>query len=255
MKLQDKVAIITGSAGGIGAAYAVGYAQEGAKVVVSDIQDGGDTVKAVEAAGGGAIAVKTDISSQDDCHALAKAAVERFGKIDILVNNAAIFGDIVLRPFTEVSTEEWNRVMQVNTTGPFHCTKAVFPYMKDNGGGKIINIASASVLEGIPGMPHYVCSKGAVIALTRVMARELGIHNINVNTIAPGYTHSEAGDKINETKQLPIPDLEELQMPLRSLKRVAVPEDLVGTAIFLASEMSAFITGQIIVHDGGMTFH
>ncbi len=174
MKLKDKVAIITGSAQGIGAAFALGYAKEGAKVVIADISDGKDAVKAVEKAGSQAIYVKTDVSKQDECDALAKAAVERFGKIDILVNNAAIFGTIVLKPFMQVSTDEWNRVMTVNTVGPFHCTKAVFPYMKEKGGGKIINISSASIFEGVPGMPHYVSSKGAVMAFTRCMAQGVG---------------------------------------------------------------------------------
>jgi NAD(P)-dependent dehydrogenase (short-subunit alcohol dehydrogenase family) len=254
MKLKDKVAIITGSAQGIGAAFAIGYAAEGAKVVIADISDGKDAVKAVEKAGSQAIYVKTDVSRQDECDALAKAVVDRFGKIDILVNNAAIFGTIILKPFMQVSTDEWNRVMTVNTVGPFHCTKAVFPYMKDKG-GKIINISSASVFEGIPGMPHYVASKGAVMAFTRSMARELGGFNINVNSIAPGFTHSAGGDAIDKNKSLPIGPLEDKQMPLRSLKRAAYPEDLVGTAVFLASDMSNFITGQLIVHDGGMTFH
>jgi NAD(P)-dependent dehydrogenase (short-subunit alcohol dehydrogenase family) len=255
MKLKDKVAIITGSAQGIGAAFAIGYAKEGAKVVIADISDGKDAAKAVEKAGSQAIYVKTDVSKQDECDALAKATVDRFGKIDILVNNAAIFGTIIIKPFTQVTTEEWNKVMMVNTTGPFHCTKAVFPYMKEKGGGKIINISSASIFEGVPGMPHYVSSKGAVMAFTRCMARELGMHNINVNSIAPGFTHSAGGDAIDKNKAIPIGPLEDKQMPLRSLKRAAYPEDLVGTAVFLASDMSNFITGQLIVHDGGMSFH
>lgn len=254
MKLKNKVAIITGAAGGIGAAFAVGYAREGAKIVVADIQDGKETVDAIEKAGSEAIFVKTDVSKQEECDALAKAAVERFGTIDILVNNAAIFGDIILRPFIEVTTEEWNRVMEVNTTGTFHCTKAVFPYMKEKG-GKIINISSASIFEGVPGMPHYVASKGAIMAFTRSMAQELGSFNINVNSIAPGFTHSAGGDRFDQNKKLIDIPLDEIQLPLRCLKRAAYPEDLVGTAVFLASDMSDFITGQLIVHDGGMSFH
>ena len=255
MKLKDRVAIITGAAQGIGAAFAVGFAKEGAKIVIADIADGKETVEAVQKAGSEAIFVRTDVGKQEECDALAKAAADRFGKIDILLNNAAIFGTIIIKPFVQVTTEEWNKVMMVNTTGPFHCTKAVFPFMKEKGGGKIINISSASIFEGVPGMPHYVSSKGAVMAFTRCMARELGMHNINVNSIAPGFTHSAGGDAIDKNKSLPIGPLEEKQMPLRSLKRAAYPEDLVGTAVFLASDMSNFITGQLIVHDGGMTFH
>ena len=202
MKLKDKVAIITGAAQGIGAAFAIGFAKEGAKIVIADISDGKDAVKAVKRAGSQAIYVKTDVSKQDECDAMAKAAMDRFGKIDILVNNAAIFGTIIIKPFMQVTTEEWNKVMTVNTIGPFHCTKAVFPYMKEKG-GKIINISSASIFEGVPGMPHYVSSKGAVMAFTRCMARELGMHNINVNSIAPGFTHSAGGDAIDKNNTFP----------------------------------------------------
>ncbi len=254
MILKDKVAVITGSAQGIGAALAVGFAKEGAKVLVADILDGEKAVASVEKAGSEALFVKTDVTKQDECDAMAKAAMDRFGAIDILVNNAAIFGAIVIKPFTEVTTEEWNRVMEVNTIGPFHCTKAVFPYMKERG-GKIINISSASIFEGIPGMPHYVSSKGAVMAFTRVMAKELGDYNINVNSIAPGYTQSEGGKMLDKNKTLVEGSLEEIQLPMRALKRTPYPEDLVGTAVFLASDMSSFITGQLIVHDGGMSFH
>lgn len=254
MRLKLKVAIITGAARGIGAAFAVGFAREGAKIVIGDILDGKETVEAVEKTGSQAIFVKTDVSKQDQCNALAKAAVDRFGSIDILVNNAGIFADVVLRPFSEITTEEWMRIMEVNTAGPFHCTKAVFTYMKDKG-GKIINLSSASIFEGVPGMPHYVASKGAIMAFTRSMARELGVYNINVNSIAPGFTHSPGGDQFDKNKALPIGPLDEIQLPLRCLKRAAYPEDIVGTAIFLASDESNFITGQLIVHDGGMSFH
>ena len=214
MKLKDKVAIITGAAQGIGASFAVGYAKEGARIVIADILDGNEAVKAVERAGSEAIYVKTDVTKQDECDAMAKATIDRFGSINILVNNAAIFGNLTLRPFTEISTEEYNQVMQVNATGPFHCIKAVFPYMKGKG-GKIINISSASIFEGVPGMPHYVASKGAIMALTRSMARELGEHNINVNSIAPGFTHSEGGDRFDQNKKLVNVPLDEIQLPLR----------------------------------------
>ena len=254
MRLKDKVAIITGSARGIGAAFAVGFGKEGAKIVIGDILDGKETVDAVEKSGSKAIFVRTDVSKQDQCDALAKAAMDRFGSIDILVNNAGIVDSIILRPFTEITTEEWMRVIEVNTTAPFHCTKAVFPYMKGKG-GKIINISSASIFEGVPGMPHYVASKGAIMAFSRSMARELGPYNINVNTIAPGFTHSLGGDEFDKNKTFPIGPLDQVQMPLRCIKGAVYPEDLVGTAVFLASEDSKFITGQLIVHDGGMSLH
>jgi NAD(P)-dependent dehydrogenase (short-subunit alcohol dehydrogenase family) len=254
MRLKDKVAIITGSAQGIGAAFATGYAKEGAKIVIADILDGKGTVRAVEKAGGEAIYVKTDVTKQDECNAMAKAAVERFSAIDILVNNAAMFGSLIQRSFMEITTDEWNKVMAVNVGGPFHCTKAVFPHMKEKG-GKIINMGSAIIFEGVPGVPHYVASKGAIMAFTRSMARELGGFNINVNTIAPGFTHSPGGDQFDKNKTLLSVPLEDIQIDMRSLKRKPYPEDLVGLAVFLASEDSRNITGQLIVSDCGLNFH
>ena len=254
MLLKDRVAVITGAAGGIGAAFAVGYAKEGARLVIADIVDGGDTVARVSRAGSEAIFVKTDVTRQDQCHAMAGAAADRFGRIDILVNNAAIYAGIIKKPFMDVTTDEWNRVMEVNTTGPFHCVKAVFPYMHAKG-GKIINVASSVIFESAAGMPHYVASKGAVMAFTRCMARELGAHNINVNSLAPGYTRSEASKKIQKNRQDGGIDPEKIQMQRRCLKRPEEPADLVGTAIFLASDLSNFITGQLILCDGGSSFH
>jgi NAD(P)-dependent dehydrogenase (short-subunit alcohol dehydrogenase family) len=252
MRLKDKVAIITGAARGIGAAFAIGFAKEGAKVVIGDIRDGSKTVAAVEKAGSEALYLKTDVTKQDQCNALAKAAVDRFGSIDILVNNAGTL--VTIKPFMEVTTEEWMEIMGTNTLGPFHCTKAVFPYMKDRG-GKIINVSSGTIFEGVPGLPHYISSKGAVMAFTRGMARELGDYNINVNSIAPGFTHSEGGDEFDRNKKFPSVPLDEIQLPLRCIKKPIYPDDLVGTAIYLASDDSKRITGQLIIHDGGMSLH
>lgn len=252
MRLRNRVAIITGAARGIGAAFAGGFAEEGARIVIGDIRNGAETVSAIEAAGGQAIYVKTNVARQDECNALAQAAIDRFGSIDILVNNAGVL--VQIKPFMEVTTEEWMQIMEVNALGPFHCTKAVFPYMKDNG-GKIINVSSATVFEGVPGLPHYIASKGAVMAFTRGMARELGDYNINVNSIAPGFTHSEGGDEFDREKKFPPVPLDEIQLPQRCIKRPAYPKDLVGTALFLASDDSRLITGQLIVHDGGFSMH
>ena len=254
MRLRDKVAIITGAAQGIGATFAAGLAKEGARIVIADILDGKEVTKAIEKSGSEAIFVRTDVTKQNECDALAKAAFDRFDSIDILVNNAAIFGDLIAKPFMEISDEEWRRVMDVNTGGPFRCTKAVFPYMKDKG-GKIVNVSSATIFEGAPGFPHYVASKGAVMAFTRCMARELGVFNINVNSVAPGFTHSTGGDKVDQKKTTTDVPVEDMQMPMRSLKRTTYPEDLVGTAVFLASEESRNITGQLIIVDCGLSFH
>lgn len=250
MRLKDKVAIVTGSARGIGAAFAKGFGKEGAKVVIGDIRDGNKTVNAVEQAGGEALYVKTDVTKQDQCDALAKAAMDQFGSIDILVNNAGIL--VTLKPFMEVTTEEWMEIMATNSLGPFHCVKAVFPYMKDKG-GKIINISSASIFEGVPGFPHYIASKGAIMAFTRGMARELGDYNINVNSIAPGFTHSEGGDEFDRDKKFPDVPLDDIQLPQRCIKIPTYPDDLVGTAIFLATDDSRMVTGQLIIHDGGLS--
>ena len=252
MRLKNKVAIITGAARGIGAAFAAGFAQEGAKIVVADIQDGQKTVEAVEKLGSEAFYVKTDVSKQELCDAMAKAAIDRFGAIDILVNNAGIL--VQIKPFTEVTTEEWMEVIATNALGPFHCAKAVFPYMKDKG-GKIINISSGTVFEGVPGLPHYIASKGAVLAFTRGLARELGDYNINVNAIAPGFTHSEGGDEFDRVKKFPPVPLDEIQMSMRCIKGPVYPEDLVGTAVYLASDDSRLVTGQLIIHDGGVSLH
>jgi NAD(P)-dependent dehydrogenase (short-subunit alcohol dehydrogenase family) len=253
-RLAGKVAIITGGAQGIGAAYAVGLAREGAKIVIADVLEGDKAVADVKKAGSDAIYVRTDVTKEEGCQAMARAASEAFGSVDVLLNNAAIFGSLVLKPFTECTSQEFMKVLEVNVLGQFNCIKAVVPYMKARG-GKIINVGSSSINEGVPGMPHYVASKGAIMALTRSMARELGDYKINVNTIAPGFTHSEGGDRFDRNKKLDLPPLEQLQLNARCLKRQAVPEDLVGLALFLASDDSAFITGQMIVHDGGLSFH
>ena len=252
LRLAGKTAIITGAARGLGAAFAKGYAKEGANVVVADIRDGATTVAAIEQAGGKAIYVATDVKKQEQCDAAAKAAMDRFGGIDILVNNAGIL--VTLKPFMEVTSEEWLEVMATNALGAFQCIKAVFPYMKDKG-GKIINISSGTIFEGVPGMPHYISSKGALMALTRGMARELGDFKINVNAIAPGFTHSEGGDEFDRDKKFPPVPLDEIQLPARSIKKPVYPEDLVGTAIYLASDDSRMVTGQLILHDAGMSMH
>ncbi len=252
MRLKGKVAIITGAARGIGAAFAIGFAKEGAKVVVGDIRDGQNTVTAIEKAGGEALYVQTDVTKQDQCNALAKAAADRFGSVDILINNAGIL--VTIKPFMEVTSEEWMRIMEINTLGPFHCVKAVFPFMK-NKGGKIVNLSSGTIFEGAPGLPHYVASKGAIMAFTRALARELGDYAINVNAIAPGFTHSEGGDEFDQNKKFPPIPLDEFQKSMRCIKKPLYPEDIVGTAIFLASDDSRMITGQLILNDGGISLH
>jgi NAD(P)-dependent dehydrogenase (short-subunit alcohol dehydrogenase family) len=252
--LEDKVVIITGAAQGIGAEFAKGYAKEGAKVLVADVLDGTPTVEAIVNAGGEAAYAATDVTDQKACGAMVNTALEHFGKVDVLINNAAMYGNIVKKPFFEVDIKEWNRVMAVNAAGPFLCTKAVFAAMQENG-GKIINVASSVVFEAPAGFPHYVASKGAMMTLTRCLARELGGYNINVNALAPGYTESQASLSIEANKAIAGKSSAEIVLQKRCLKRAALPQDIVGTAVFLGSHLSDFITGQLILIDGGASFH
>lgn len=257
LRLKDKVIIITGGAKGIGRAYGLGMADEGAKLVVADInlEAAKDTARDIQEKGGEALAIKTDVSSNEDTQAMASKTVERFGRIDVLINNAAVFerNKMLRAPFWEIDPGEWDRLMAVNLKGSFLCIRAVFPYMKAQGGGKIINISSPVAFIGSMNQLHYSTSKAGVIGLTRSLAREVGEYNINVNCIAPGATQNwEPSDKkVFERRQSILQQL----LPERSLKRVELPNDLVGTAIFLASSDSDFITGQTIVVDGGAVMH
>ena len=250
MKLAGKTVIITGGARGIGKAYALALAQEGAQVAVADVLDGTAVVEEMAQKGGEAIALRTDVSDEESVNIMTHAVQERFGRIDVLVNNAGIFVGLTRKPFYELTVEEWDRVMNVNLRGIFLCSKAVYPQMKKQGKGKIINVSSATFFMGVPFLSHYVASKGGVIALTRTMARELGEDNICVNAIAPGFTVSEA------LQGSPAYPEERLQMLAsgRCFKRNEVSEDLTGTVVFLASPDSDFITGQTIIVDGGGTF-
>jgi NAD(P)-dependent dehydrogenase (short-subunit alcohol dehydrogenase family) len=246
-KLEGRVAIVTGGARSLGRAYAIRLAQEGAKVVIADVLDGGKAVEAVKKQGGDAIYVHTDVTSEDSTREMARRSHERFGRIDILVNNAAVFAELVKKPFYEIPVEEWDRVMAVNLKGPFLCAKAVYPYMKQQGKGKIINISSGTFFKGLPLFLHYVVSKGGNIAITRSLAREVGDAGIRVNAIAPGYTET---DYLKENPQDP-QEMRKAIVASRCIKRTEVPEDLTGTVVFLASDESDFITGQTINVDGG----
>jgi len=247
MRLKDKVAIVTGSARGLGRAYALRLAKEGAKVVVADVLDGTETVDAITAQGGEALYVRTDVTSEESTREMAAKTLERFGRIDALVNNAALFADLVKKPFWEIPVAEWDKVMAINLKGPFLCAKAVYPQMKKQGKGKIINVASGTFFKGLPHFLHYVVSKGGNVAITRSMAREVGDAGINVNCIAPGYTETEfLKDHPQDT-----PEATKAIMGSRCIKRAETPDDLSGTVVFLCSGDSDFITGQTIVVDGG----
>ena len=191
MRLKDKVAIVTGGAQGIGRAYALRLAEEGANVVIADILDGSRVGQEIKKKGSEALALHTDVADEKSTQEMAQKTVERFGRIDILINNAAFFSSIVKKPFHQISGEEWDLVMSVNLRGPFLCSKAVYPQMKKQRKGKIINISSGTFYTGSPFFLHYVTSKGGIIGLTRALAREIGDSGISVNAIAPGLTVSE----------------------------------------------------------------
>ena len=249
-RLDGKVAVVTGSARGIGATFAAALAKEGASVVVTDIIDVDEAVTAILSAGGKAIGVRCDVTRSADLQNLFAEAEKAFGPASILINNASLFANLAPKPFFEISDEEWDRVMTINVRGSFQCIKAALPGMKRNGGGKIVNISSGTFFYGAPGLAHYVASKGAIIGLTRSVARELGDFNIMVNAIAPGFTESD-GVKANTAFH----GLRGPTVASRALKRDMVPEDLVGTMLFLCSSESDFLTGQLINVDGGRSMY
>jgi NAD(P)-dependent dehydrogenase (short-subunit alcohol dehydrogenase family) len=245
--LAGKVALVTGSSQGIGAALALALAAAGAKLVVSDVADCNDTTRQIMDQGGKAIAVLADVTSNKSLAELVATAETALGPIDVLINNAGVFGTLELKPLSQITEDEWDLVFRVNARGVFQATKAVLGSMKRAGGGSIINICSGTILRGAPMLLHYVSSKGAVFAMTRSMATELAADNIRVNSIIAGFTASKS--------VLNHPTMMEMIRPhtlnARMIKRDMTPDDLCGTAVFLASDASAFITGQAINVDGG----
>jgi len=249
MKLENKVAIVTGGGHGIGQAYCRELAKEGAKVAVADVDLSGakETTKLVEQKGGNALALQVDVANEKNTLAMAEATVKAYGKIDILVNNAAVFATIPISrvSFDKVPLEEWDRVMNVNLKGMWLCCRAVVPYMKLQKSGKIINISSSSIFAGRGMRIHYPTSKAGVIGFTRTLARELGDFGITVNSLAPGSTLSEGKEDTSAVA------MRGRAAERRCLKRVQVPEDLVGAIVFLCSGDSDFMTGQTLIVDGG----
>lgn len=247
--LKDKRVLVTGAAGGLGRAFAEGFAAAGARVIVADLNELGaqETVRAIKAAGGQAHAAKVDVTNGQSCAALADFAQKTLGGLDVLINNAAIYAGLERKTFTDIDEAVWDKVMAVNVKGVWQMTRAVTPLMKTAGAGAIVNVASATVFSGSPQWMHYVASKGAVIAMTRALARELGDDNIRANVIAPGFTLTEASLDL-------IADAENYGVTRGALKRSADAKDMVGTALYLASDLAGFVTGQTLIVDGGRQF-
>ena len=249
MRLAGKAVIVTGGAAGIGHVYARRLLAEGARVLIADIVDPTPAVGELKAHGE-IVGLRADVATLASAEVMATEAVRAFGRIDVLVNNAAVFATLKPQAFDAIPEAEWDRVMAVNVKGVWNCVKAVVPQMKRQGGGRIVNVASAIAPKGSPYLLHYVVSKGAVITMTRALARELGEFGIAVNALAPGLTLSDTVRKN--------PDITGFQaaavMASRSLKREETPEDLEGALLFLASEDSAFMTGQTVIVDGGSIF-
>lgn len=252
MRLKEKVIIVTGGGLGIGRAYSKGLAKEGAKIVVADIQveAAKQVADEISKEGGDALPVAVDVTSPEKTREMADTTFKRYGRIDVLVNNAGLYTALKKKPFMEIPVGEWDQVMAVNLKGLFLCAQAVHPTMKKQGKGKIINISSGTVLGGTPFFVHYVASKAGVIGFTRALARELGPDNISVNAITPGLTISSP-----QQEGVMTPEQREDRRRRRCFQRDQLPDDLVGTVAFLSSDDSNFITGQTINVDGGQNLH
>ena len=237
---------MTGGAQGIGNAIARGLAAEDARVVVADLQRAEEAARPL-----GGVGLVVDVSDESQVERMVEDVIERCGRIDILVNNAGLYASLEMRPFTEIPIDEWRRVMDVNVLSMFLTCRAVVPRMREQGGGRIVNISSGTPFRGVPFLLHYVTSKGAIVALTRALAKELGGDEVLVNCVAPGFTMSEGVQEHPEV----IEALREVSVAARTLKRDQQPEDVAGAVVFLCGPGAAFITGQTIVIDGGQYFH
>jgi NAD(P)-dependent dehydrogenase (short-subunit alcohol dehydrogenase family) len=245
--LDGKVAIVTGAAQGIGRAIAEELAGQGARIVIADLKGAEAAAEGFD----GGIGLTVDVSSEDDVARMASETVERCGAIDILVNNAGLYASLPMRPFEQIPVAEWRRVMDVNVLSMFLTCRAVVPQMRAQGGGRIVNISSGTPFRGVPFVLHYVTSKGAIVAFTRALAKELGGDEILVNCVAPGFTLS---DGVQENPDV-VDALREVSISARTLKRDQEPRDVCGAVAFLCGPGAAFITGQTMVIDGGQYFH
>ena len=248
MNFKDQVVVVTGAARGLGQAYARSFAARGASVVACDLRDCGETLELIEAEGSEGMAMSTDVTSSASTAELAEAAVSRFGGVDVLVNNAALYGSLTFAPFDKLDEEEWDATMNVNVKGIWNCCKAVVPSMKTRGGGSIVNISSLAATYGMPNGLHYTASKAAVIGVTRGLAREVGRFNIRVNSVAPNVVNTDATGEVFGDKRDKIIDVTLTQQAIR---QPLEPDDIVGAVLYLASDHSRLTTGQTIMVDGG----
>jgi 3-oxoacyl-[acyl-carrier protein] reductase len=242
--LNARTVIVTGAAAGIGQAFALGLADQGANIVVADMGPADETMAALKSKGAKALYVKTDVSDELSVRGMAKQTLEAFGSIDGLINNAAFFREVKLTDFEDIDPVQWDRIFAVNVKGVWQCCKAVLPAMRKQGSGAIVNIASVVAIAGQAGYLQYVASKGAVLAMTKGLAKEVGKHGVRVNCIAPGFVLTDA------TKNRPV-EWQQSFLKARALSREQRPDDLVGTAIYLVSDLSGFVSGQTVVVDGG----
>ena len=242
--LPDHTIIVTGAATGIGQAFALGAAAQGAHVLVADMNAADETMDLIRQAGGRSTYAKVDVSDDASVKAMAEAAVKATGRIDGLINNAAYFREVKLTPFEELDPATWDRIFQVNVKGVWLCCKAVLPAMRQRKSGSIVNIASVVAVAGQPGYLHYVATKGAVLSMTKGLANECGKDGVRCNVIAPGFVITDA------TKDRPI-EWQQSFLKARAISREQRPDDLVGTALYLLSGLSGFVSGQTLVVDGG----
>ena len=245
--LEGRVAIVTGGSQGIGRAIAQRLAADGARIVIADLKGAEEAASAFP----DGVGLTVDVASEDDTARMAAQTVERCGAIDILVNNAGLYASLQMRPFEQIPVEEWRRVMDVNVLSMFLTCRAVVPHMRERGGGRIVNISSGTPFRGVPFLLHYVTSKGAIVTLTRALARELGGDEVLVNCVAPGFTMS---DGVRDNPAV-VEALQEVSIGARTLRRDQQPEDVVGAVAFLCGPGASFITGQTMVIDGGQYFH
>lgn len=251
MNFENRVVIVTGAARGLGQEYARQFARRGANVAVNDLRDCDETLGIIEKEGAAGIVSKTDVTSADSTRDMAQAVLDKFGRIDVLVNNAALYGSLSFVPFDQLDEDEWDATMNVNVKGIWQCCKAVLPSMKSQNSGSIINISSLAATYGMPNGLHYTASKAAVIGATRGLARELGRYEIRVNAVAPNVVNTDATGEVFQDKK---DKVVEVTLSQQAIRRPLETDDVVGAVLFLASDHSKLTTGQTIMVDGGTVF-